>query len=118
MRKPLQLVTTVIALFAMVAVLAQPVCQAYELGHEPHGAPAAWAPSAPEGAELCCVDDRVEPAASAVPAGKSEKGAEEAAAVSSIAFPPPQAAFPAYHLAAARPPTVASYYARSARILR
>jgi hypothetical protein len=105
-----------VALLAVLAILAQPVCQAYELGHGPQGAPASSSTQVdPGSADICCDD-----ASGVSVVSNTMKSAEEAAVlVSAAALASPRASLPAYRPFAAGPPQrPLSYYARSARILR
>jgi hypothetical protein len=114
--RSLQLVLVGVALVAVLAILAQPVCQAYELGHGPQGAPAFSSTQMdPHGADLCCDD-----ASGVSIVSNTMKSAEEGAVlVSAAALASPRASFPAYRPSAASPPQPPlSYYVRSARILR
>jgi hypothetical protein len=117
--KPLQLAVVGMALFAVLLILAQPVCQAYELGHEPQGAPGAWSQAMPDQAEFCCDDVRTVAAAVPTSSATAKSIAEGAALVSPIMLAVAQASFPVVrHLAASPPARPLSYYVRSTRILR
>jgi hypothetical protein len=114
--RSLQLAAVGLALLAVLSMLAQPVCQAYELGHGRQGTPASSSPQIdPDGADICCDDAQVVSAVS----NTMKSTAEGVVLVPAVTLTSARASFPAYGPSAAGPPQRAlSYYVRSARILR